>query len=635
MAIQIHRRFPLVVVLFLILNIITPVPMASAAPWQSKVDPGVFAALEQDGAYQGGFLVLLSEQADLSSAHELPTKQEKGEFVFKALTQSAHRAQAPLLRVLQRQDVPHRSYWIANMIWVQGDLQLLQALAERVDVSRIYANPAVQAHTGEPQAAPVKTAAIEWNIEKVGAPLVWAEGYTGEGVVVGGQDTGYEWQHPALMRQYRGWDGSQADHSYSWHDAIREDLPQSFGENRCGFDNPVPCDDNGHGTHTMGTILGDDGAGAQIGVAPGAKWIGCRNMENGWGTPASYTECYEWFVAPYPPGASSLEGNPVMAPDIINNSWACPPAEGCTEPDILLAVVDNVRAAGILTVHSAGNAGSAGCSTVNEVAAIYDSSFTVGNLTSSDIIATSSSRGPVMVDGSGRLKPDISAPGSLIFSSHLNGGYRVTSGTSMAAPHVTGVAALLLSAQPVLTGQVGLLEDLMTQSAYPLTSDQNCGGIPGSSVPNNTYGHGRVDAWEGLKNLPHGFEIQVSAHPGQVLPGDRILYRITLTHYHPFEDTQEVLLTTRLPDGLDIVNSSHEYSQIGQDLLWRFASLAPQESVVLELEAELEDIFPLGTYIRLLFSVTSQQVEIPVLSQPTLVYGGQVFYLPVIPRLEW
>jgi serine protease AprX len=514
MIIHIYRRLSFILVLFLLLHAFSPVPMVAAAPWQSKVDPGVFQSLAQGDISQAGFLVYLTEQADLSLAQDMLTKREKGDYVFKTLTESARRSQEPLLRELQHQDVPHRSYWIANMIWVQGDLQLLQSLAERVDVSRVYANPAVQSQTGVIQVAQAKPGSIEWNIEKVGSPLVWAEGFTGEGVVVGGQDTGYEWQHPALLRQYRGWDGYEADHSYSWHDAIREDIPQSIGTNSCGFDSPFPCDDNGHGTHTMGTILGDDGNGTQIGVAPGAKWIGCRNMENGWGTPASYTECYEWFVAPYPTGSSPLEGDPGMAPDIINNSWACPPAEGCTEPDILLTVVDNVRAAGILTVHSAGNGGFAGCNTVSEVAAIYDSSFTVGNLTESDTIAPSSSRGPVTVDGSGRIKPDISAPGSLIFSSHLNGSYRILSGTSMAAPHVAGVAALLLSAQPLLSGQVDQLEEVITRTAFPLTTDQECGGLSGSNIPNNTYGYGRVDAWEAFRFV---YAVQVLYLP--IIPG--------------------------------------------------------------------------------------------------------------------
>ncbi len=171
----------------------------------------------------------------------------------------------------------------------------------------------------------------------------------GQGIVIGGQDTGYEWQHPALMNQYRGWDGAVADHTYNWHDAIHENNPNTSPGNVCGFDSPQPCDDHGHGTHTMGTMIGDDGGANQIGMAPGAQWIACRNMEQGWGTPATYTECYEWFIAPYPAGGDPMrDGDPAKAPHVINNSWSCPVSEGCTDPDILRTVVENVRAAGII-----------------------------------------------------------------------------------------------------------------------------------------------------------------------------------------------------------------------------------------------------------------------------------------------
>lgn len=122
---------------------------------------------------------------------------------------------------------------------------------------------------------------MEWNLQLVGADQVWALGATGQGVVIGGQDTGYDWDHPALIEQYRGWDGLSADHNYNWHDAIHS----NSGFNDCGADSPEPCDDNRHGTHTMGTMVGDDGAGNQVGMAPGAEWIGCRNMDEGVGTP--------------------------------------------------------------------------------------------------------------------------------------------------------------------------------------------------------------------------------------------------------------------------------------------------------------------------------------------------------------
>jgi subtilisin family serine protease len=346
---------------------------------------------------------------------------------------------------------------------------------------------------------------VAWNIDKIGADNVWALGYTGQGVVIGGQDTGYQWDHPALIHQYRGLNGAGVDHNHNWHDAIH-----SGGGSPCPNNSPEPCDDisNSHGTHTMGIMVGDDGGTHQIGVAPGARWIGCRNMDNGVGTPATYAECYQWFIAPT--DLSGSNPRPDLAPDVINNSWSCPLSEGCTDPNVLLSVVEAVRAAGILTTHSAGNSGS-NCNTVNTPAAIYQASFTVGATSSSDTIASFSSRGPVTTDGSNRLKPDVVAPGSGILSSIKGGGYGGLSGTSMAAPHVAGLAALLISMEPSLRGNVDELETLIERTALPRTTAQTCGGVPGSNIPNNTYGWGRVDALRAAGRLLNPFFLPLVA----------------------------------------------------------------------------------------------------------------------------
>ena len=327
---------------------------------------------------------LYTEQADLSGAEDLDSKAQKGAYVFDQLSKTAGQTQQELIALLESHGLQHRSFWIANMILVMADQEYVQILAERDDVAHIYANPQVRLDlqpiepAEDAAASPEAAQSVEWNITLVGAPTVWQEGYTGQGVVIGGQDTGYEWDHPALKSKYRGWDGAAVDHNYSWHDAIHE-----TGSD-CGADAVEACDDWGHGTHTMGTMLGDDGDGHQIGMAPGARWIGCRNMNEGVGSPATYSECYEWFLAP-----TDLNGEnprPDLAPDVINNSWTCPPGEGCDDPEVLLTVVQNLRAAGIVTVHSAGNDGS-GCQTVNTPASIYVESFTVGATNDEDHIA--------------------------------------------------------------------------------------------------------------------------------------------------------------------------------------------------------------------------------------------------------
>jgi len=463
--------------------------------WQAKVDAEVLAALENGNTTD--FLIYMNEQSDISAAKSLTTKNEKGQYVYTHLRETARNAQAEIVAELEAQSAAYRSYWVINALWAKGDIALVETLAQRADVQSIISNPNIQMEAPiEMNLAPnnTKNNAIEWGLEMVNADDVWAMGYHGEGVIIGGQDTGYDWTHPAIQTKYRGWnDGADPEHNYNWHDAIHEENPNTGEGNPCGFDVDFPCDDHSHGTHTMGTMVGDDGEGNQIGVAPAARWIACRNMEQGWGTPATYIECFEWFIAP-----TDLNGenpDPTQAPHVFANSWSCPESEGCNTSnfEVMEQVVNNVKTAGIVVVVSAGNNGNQ-CATVSAPAAMYENSFSVGATRPNDTIAGFSSRGPVEVDGSGRLKPNISAPGTGVRSSVLGDGYQAWSGTSMAGPHVAGVVALLISAKPELAGQVDEIEDILEQSAAAKLTDENCGGIPGTDVPNNTYGYGRIDA---------------------------------------------------------------------------------------------------------------------------------------------
>ncbi len=563
---------------------------APRTPWESKVDPWVLQTT-QEGASE--FLVYLTEQADLSGAASLPTKEAKSRYVFEQLTRTAARTQGPLLAELRRLGAEHRAYWVVNMVWVRGDRSVVQHLAQRSDVAHIFANPAVplQQLPAAPPSQPEAPSGIEWNINLVGAPQMWAEGITGQMVVVAGQDTGYDWDHPALKDKYRGWDGSSADHNYNWHDAIHS------GGGVCGADSPEPCDDDQHGTHTMGTMVGDDGGTNQIGMAPGAQWIGCRNMDQGVGTPTTYAECFQWFIAP-----TDLNGNnprPELSPDVINNSWGCPPSEGCTDPTVLQSVVENTRSAGIVVVVSAGNSGPS-CSSVEDPAAIYEASFTVGATDSSDSIASFSSRGPVTVDGSNRRKPDISAPGVSIRSSVPGGGYASGwSGTSMAGPHVAGLVALLISADPSLRGQVDAIENLIEQSAVPLYTTDGCGGDTTTTRPNNTYGWGRIDAWSAYQRLNlHTLAVQKSASASILLPGETFTYTLTVTHTQGISPTANVLLSDTLPAYLEFVSASGVYSRDGNTVRWEYPSLAPDASVSETLQVRVAADAPAGDIVN-------------------------------------
>ncbi len=486
----------------------------------SKIGPRVLTATA-DGETTP-IVILLSDQADVSPAYSIEDQDARGWFVYKTLTAHAARTQAGLQDFLRTRGVDFQSFWAANMIALNANRQLIESLAARPDVARVDSNtptrwiedPIVEKfgvsenNTNAPEA-------VEWGVQNVNAPAVWSQGFTGQNIVIGGLDTGIRWTHDTLRSKYRGWNGSVADHNYNWRDAIHS------GGGFCGPNTLAPCDDGGHGTHTVGTVVGDDGGANQIGVAPGAKWIGCRNMDQGNGTPTTYTECFQFAIAP-----TDLAGNnpnPALRPHVLNNSWSCPASEGCVTRTELETIVNNTQAAGIFIVFSAGNSGP-GCSSVSDAASIYNASFSVGATDINNNLAAFSSRGPSTFYTPSLLKPNISAPGVGVRSATraTDTAFTFLSGTSMAAPHVAGVVALLWSARPHLVRNIAATKTLLQNTANPAVTvaAQTCGGTPSTQIPNNSFGYGRVDALAAFNaSVPVTISGTVTSSTGSPLSG--------------------------------------------------------------------------------------------------------------------
>jgi subtilisin family serine protease len=484
-----RRRFSAAFFVVLAIAILTGIVLITLAPTSGAASNPKIAARVLNETVRGNAteaLIVLSEQANLAAAASLPTKVAKGRYVVNTLRDVASRTQAPIVALLNTRGIPYQSFWVVNMIQVTGNRALMDELAARADVKQIDANPQVRTNLPAPTAfeAPNQPNGVEWNVVKVKAPKVWALGFRGEGRVVAGADTGVQWDHPALKGHYRGWNGAQVNHDYNWHDAT-------------ATHSPTPVDPHSHGTFTVSEMVGDDGAGNQVGVAPGAKWIACRNMTaGGVGSPTTYSECFQFLMAPYPVGGNPDQGDPTKAPDSINNSWGCPPSEGCSA-NTLLQIVDNVRAAGIFSAVAAGNSGSS-CSSISDPPAIYDNSITVAATDSLNNIAGFSSRGPVTIDGSNRRKPDISAPGVNVRGAVPTNGYGSGwSGTSMATPHIAGGVALLWQAKPSLIGNVDATERLLTKKAVHIKTLETCGGTVGK-VPNNVFGYGVLNIYRAV-----------------------------------------------------------------------------------------------------------------------------------------
>ncbi|MFJ8580500.1 S8 family serine peptidase [Micromonospora sp. NPDC093277] len=440
----------------------------------------VYAVPGHPGLYGERLLVVLREQADLSG---IPAgtpgrdgRNTRAAEVYRRLVATADRTQGDLRRELTRLRLHPTSYYLINAIETDGGPEVRAWLSGRPEVARVLLSqrlrplPAAEPPAHGDQPAP---AGPVWNVSLVAADRVWSElGVTGSGVVVGSSDSGVDGRHPALAAGFRGGDDS-------WYDPW---------EHR-----RTPGDRGGHGTHTVGSAVGRNG----IGVAPGAQWVGCVNLDRNLGSPAHYLDCLQFMLAPFPAGGNPFtDGRPDRAPDVLTNSWGCPPIEGC-DPGALRPATAALAAAGILVVAAAGNTGPY-CGSVADPPATYPDVVTVGAVNRARQVTSFSSRGPA---AGGLAKPDLVAPGAGVLSAFPGGEYATLDGTSMATPQVAGVVALMWSANPALVGDLArtrqLLLDTTTPAGVPADTDA-CGDA------RNLTGAGLVDAYTAVRAAMKG-----------------------------------------------------------------------------------------------------------------------------------
>jgi len=448
---------------------------------QAKIESALAAKLATGPSE---FWVKFAATANLTAAAKMTDRDARGQAVYDALTHTADSSQASVRAYLDSQHVSYTAFWAVNAIHVDsGTTALASRLTAFGGVSGLQLSKQIELiKPVSSVAAPTGPDAPEWNIQNVNADKVWSQfGDRGEGIVVASIDTGTSYTHPALVNQYRGKRAKPGKfrHNYNWFDPYTH--------------SGAPTDTNGHGTHTMGTMVGDDGGANQIGMAPKAKWIesdGCCGSESG------LVASGQWMLAPTK--TDGTRPKPAKHPDIVNNSWGYTSPGQQTLFDSIIAAWD---AEGIFGMWANGNIGP-GCSSSGAPGS-RPQAYSAGAYDISNNIASFSSRGPGQ---SGDIKPNISAPGVNVRSSWPGGSYVQESGTSMASPHVAGAVALLWSAVPALKGDVPGTKALLDNSATD-KSDLQCGG---TADDNNVYGEGRLDA---LKLVQSGLAMAQEAKP--------------------------------------------------------------------------------------------------------------------------
>ncbi|HWR84222.1 MAG TPA: S8 family serine peptidase [Candidatus Deferrimicrobium sp.] len=415
----------------------------------------------------------VQSNAALSQLHPSPTRDERIKLVVGKL--QAYRSQNAdrLERFLETAGARNVSnYWITPAFSAMVPISSLQPLASQEGVTAVVEDaPLVPIDPISIAPAPVLAAGVSAQLSRLRVPSLWSRGLTGRGRLVCSFDTGVEQSHPALAPKWRG---NGAPLSAAWFSTLTPDS--------------LPSDKIGHGTHTMGLMVGASMTDT-FGVAPDAEWITAGVIDQGkslGNTISDILLAFQWALNP-----DGDTGTTSDVPDVILNSWGIPKGLFAPCDATFNGVIDNVEAAGIVTVFAAGNEGPDPRTIRNpaDQATSPLNTLSVGAIDNNDVITGFSSRGPSSCDGT-RIKPELVAPGVAIRSSYKGGGYYTMTGTSMSAPYIAGLVALMRQYNPDVT---------VAEIKYALV--QSCTDL-GPLGEDNSYGYGLPDASRLVDYLP-------------------------------------------------------------------------------------------------------------------------------------
>jgi len=445
--------------------------VAIGTPTSPIITPKLEASLKQN-QLANIFITLKADTSQVLAkigATRFANRSQKLNALHSALTSHAEVTQAPIIKFLSSQSssIHIQSFWITNQIYIRdADTVLVSALAENFPhlISRIDKEIFIELE--QPVSTNLNTTleTNQWNLIKIQVPEAWAhlggESKAGEGAIVANIDTGVRGTHEALADNFLG--------DYGWYD------PSAVSQ--------TPSDNNGHGTHTMGTMVGKNG----IGIAPAAKWSACRGCATAACSQAHLISCGQFVTCPTLPDGTSPSCD--KAPNLVSNSWG-----GGSDWSWFSPVLDTWHLGGIIPIFTVGNSGPS-CGTARPPPNV----IAVGATTVSDGISQFSSPGP---GPGGEIKPDIVAPGSDIHSAFntADNAYVSLSGTSMSVPHVGGTLALLFGRNHDLTYEEGRKLLLENADDNLLTTGRVCAGIPDDVFPNHIFGYGRVNAFKSVQ----------------------------------------------------------------------------------------------------------------------------------------